>query len=960
MSSNLSQGVRGSLRRRVRREINAHLRDNRAIQRTRYSFFQRAARVLLAGRSLLAFLAAYLLLDLVMVSTEVVLNLRFPDVLPGWSAPELKGLLKDIASYLITAQVGILGIVSVAIGIVTLISQRDDRSSTNTDIRLYYMESLAYEVVVSGAALLIVLCAQLVWPVQFLAHLGNLGGTDLVFKVVLTAFHLAWLLLNLAVFAQFVLTTLHFVEPSARERLRERYTANVIVPNDLWQRLLRLFYANAPKELVPVAEEDSGLLITFGHRILTEGNVELRTIFATPSALYDVWLRPLGFVLRRWWRRSEGTLPQPRRRQSALRGHDVWLSVEPSFDGIFEGEVAWCRRQGGAAFHSWERWVIRKCYRFRANKYGQDTLPTPSDFLEELADRVIAQIERNATTGFNGAFDELTRFHVFLLDAHNTQTDQGHPISLAEIGDGWDVPYREWIRQYRRVFESAADKIGVETTFIEALGHTVMRLLPRNAAELSPAIVTSLLDLGVHEVIILEAWVTRRTTLDVPADQAAQPRLHLAGSERRAYERVVRSFIGAWENVLRVADNLYAFRPREGRSPAELWKAFGRSMPFLDKHLRNTAYLLASAIWNEDEIGTDRYRDCLLRWLDTLRPEMQTDILLSHHALLTPDLFGLDWATVDTRLQAYRRHPWPELPPPEAVVAIILRGYFDDVLLITAVIGLAWHVNGQQSGDIGARAAKLLLRRQVIEGEGSRFAPGDMRPPTVFRSLFSLLVRAALDERFGKGGYGGSLDGLVQALNGMSERHVVPGRVYTSWGWRGLDEVRSQILAILAASLPAAGDDGVGQWVRDLASSEILFADGDASLRRIDSVLKAYAQALGEQLDQNQFERAVHALAPEADVVVTRARLQAVFADAIATIRERRTRRLRALQIDPEKWDALTEAVSSALAPELYCFRDFRVEKIREQTQAVMEWRINGIDKARFVSPSMAWETPAT
>jgi hypothetical protein len=153
------------------------------------------------------------------------------------------------------------------------------------------------------------------------------------------------------------------------------------------------------------------------------------------------------------------------------------------------------------------------------------------------------------------------------------------------VGDLWDVPYREWIRQYRRVFESAADKIGVETTFIDWLGHTTMRLMPGGAAELSPAIVTSLL----QEVIVLEAWVTRRTSLDVPTDQAAQPRLQLAGSERRAYENVIRSFVGAWEDILRIADRLYGFREREGRPPADLWKAFGRSMPFLDKHLRNTA-----------------------------------------------------------------------------------------------------------------------------------------------------------------------------------------------------------------------------------------------------------------------------------------------------------------------------------------------------------------------------------
>jgi hypothetical protein len=487
---------------------------------------------------------------------------------------------------------------------VTLITQRDDRSSTNTDVRLYYKESLAYAVVRSGAALLIVLGVQLLWPAQFLAHLTHLGGTDLVFKAALTAFHLVWLLLNLAVFAQFVLTTLAFVEPSARERLRERYTANVIVPSDLLQRLLRLLYANAAKDLVPVADDESGLLITLGRGMLTEGTVELRTKFAAPSVLHDVWLRPLGFVLRRWWHRSERTIAQ-RRSQSALRGRDVWLSLELSFDDRLEGEVPWGRRRGGMAFHSWERWLIRRCYRFRADKYGQDGLPTPANFLEELADRVIAQIERNAITSFKSALDELTHFHVFLLDAHNTHTDRGLPISLAEIGDGWDVPYREWIRQYRRIFESAAEKIGVETTFIETLGYTVMRLLPRDAGELSPVVVPSLLDLGVHEVIILEDWVTRRTTIDVRADEAAQPRLQLAGSERRAYESVVRSFVGAWENILRVADHLYDFRLREGRPPAELWKAFGRGMPFLDKHLRNTAYLLASAIWNEDEIGAE-------------------------------------------------------------------------------------------------------------------------------------------------------------------------------------------------------------------------------------------------------------------------------------------------------------------------------------------------------------------
>jgi len=39
------------------------------------------------------------------------------------------------------AQIGILAIVSVAVGVVTLLSDRQDGSSVNTDIAFYYVES---------------------------------------------------------------------------------------------------------------------------------------------------------------------------------------------------------------------------------------------------------------------------------------------------------------------------------------------------------------------------------------------------------------------------------------------------------------------------------------------------------------------------------------------------------------------------------------------------------------------------------------------------------------------------------------------------------------------------------------------------------------------------------------------------------------------------------------------------
>ncbi len=129
-------------------------------------------------------------------------------------------------SYLITGQIGVLAIVSVAIGVVTLISQRFDGSSGNTDIRLYYVESYSYELALSGVALLIVLTLQLFWPHGHVLHAAGLGGRDYSFKLALTLLHALWFSFNLLLFLQFITTTLRFVEPSSREILRERYSAN--------------------------------------------------------------------------------------------------------------------------------------------------------------------------------------------------------------------------------------------------------------------------------------------------------------------------------------------------------------------------------------------------------------------------------------------------------------------------------------------------------------------------------------------------------------------------------------------------------------------------------------------------------------------------------------------------------------------------------------------------------------
>jgi hypothetical protein len=78
--------------------------------------------------------------------------LSSPDWIPPWTAsgpapaPDVKSIMLNVAGYLITAQVGVLGVITLALALVTLIAQRE---SASTDVKLYYHESLSFEIVAS-------------------------------------------------------------------------------------------------------------------------------------------------------------------------------------------------------------------------------------------------------------------------------------------------------------------------------------------------------------------------------------------------------------------------------------------------------------------------------------------------------------------------------------------------------------------------------------------------------------------------------------------------------------------------------------------------------------------------------------------------------------------------------------------------------------------------------------------
>lgn len=271
-------GFTGSVRRWVRREVKQHRSRNKTLKRERYSYGVRILRRFLANRSFVEFLLLYVSIDVLALGLEIATSGLRPSLLPNWSAttPELKGLLKDATSYFISAQVGVLGVVSIAVGLVTLIAQRDNSPH---DIQIYYHESLAQEVVASSIALLLILSVQVLWPVHFSIHQIGIGNSNAIFKVGLTSLHLLWLVVNLVAMAHFVRTSLRFVQPRERASIRKQYSANFVIPDDMVNRLTSVVYSNGAEGLFANTERNQRPVVFFGSSLLDTGEAEIEASF---------------------------------------------------------------------------------------------------------------------------------------------------------------------------------------------------------------------------------------------------------------------------------------------------------------------------------------------------------------------------------------------------------------------------------------------------------------------------------------------------------------------------------------------------------------------------------------------------------------------------------------------------------------------------------------------------------
>ncbi len=430
----------------------------------------------------------------------------------------------------------------------------------------------------------------------------------------------------------------------------------------------------------------------------------------------------------------------------------------------------------------------------------------------------------------------------------------------------------------------------------------------------------------------------------------------LAGSDKRAYESVLINFVGSWETLQRAI--FASFETPRGTRSAQVdrWTILAQVWPVLQTHLSHASYFLAAAVWNDDEIGADRYRDLLLRWLHPFYGELREEYRFSSPELLTPDVMTATWHEAEAAAKRLLRFDHDPLSP-NSLFGVMLREVHNDVLILCAATFLSWYVNRRQPAETVVRTARHVLRREKLGAEGTDLTANPSSPPkSIFRMAFDLILRYALRARFGDVNYSASVNGLLNSLNGMATPRMIPGRIYSGYGVDGFEALRPQVLAILSAHMPPTGNDGVVDLLQHLLDDGVLF-ESDEPFRRLLWSFREYLNALNAMDSEHEFAQTIAALGTEFDAEVCLARAKTLFSDSIALLEAQRLKRLRLAPLDDKKLAAMRQAITETIltnGPDITVFRNIEITRDAEASTPIQEEVFGEIDRGAFTMPVMS------
>ena len=104
-------------------------------------------------------------------------------------------------------------------------------------------------------------------------------------------------------------------------------------------------------------------------------------------------------------------------------------------------------------------------------------------------------------------------------------------------------------------------------------------------------------------------------------------------------------------------------RRPNAHAPDQQWIALSTAFPVFQAHLHNAGYFFAAAVWNDDALGADRFRDLLLRWVHPFYANLQGTYLFANTVLITPELLNQEWPDVQADVERRMQFPQANVPP---------------------------------------------------------------------------------------------------------------------------------------------------------------------------------------------------------------------------------------------------------------------------------------------------------
>ena len=933
-----------TLNRDVSDYVADHMRGNAAIRAARPTRLHRVLRAILS-RPIALPLALYALIDVAAVALETLVARGYVPILIEIPAVEANAVLSSSPGVAITAQAGVLAVITLSLALIAVVAQRNE---ANADVQIYYHHSMAFEIATSCLALIAVLSVQSAWPLQVAAH--ALFGTpdDPSSKLALTFLNLAWLALNVAGVGHFVTVTLQFVQRSSRERMRKQYVVAQILADDLRGRLRGKFLREMVASLAASPEAVAGGAASVRPAPLfrpDRDGAELTLRFRQPRTLTNVWFLPLQLAMRSWRSRTDQASASARKdAPPSPDGPALTLLLAPG-ETARDGLVV-CRRRGGLPMNLPERLAIRLALRFSKQQDAKD-LPSPGQLLEEQVERVLERLRSRAPVGFDAELLELVRFHRFLLATGSS--GEGHPsdLNLSEISDSiWHTPHAKWIGEYRRIFDAASDLIGSDEQYLASAAEIVPRLLvEETGVVLTDGIVIDILRLGAMLMHSVEEWAVRHAPYNSLPNALGPVRLPVAGGDRRALELALRDVVGAWESVL--VDRSFGGFGTPNADKSARWDDLRARWPRLKEHLFRTAYCLALAVWYDDEEGARLFRRALAGWSSRLLSQLDRSPPLRFPRLVLPDLLAMSWEAAFGKIEPLTDPAWPV--DPDSLFARLVDRVHKDVILLTTELLVFWNASGRTKSDLGPRTARGLLNLEDLDKEGG--APSPSR--TLAQNCYDLLRLHAAGERHVQTSYGHMLDGLLQQMEMVTSDPRVPKRTF---GSRAVDS-RLDLASIEAALLATSRTPGpeLAAGMEELADASLGVLGGDPLLRDIERTIRGWLDGIRNR--GAQFDRAVELLhgASVESAEVASARLAA----AEEVISRIRARRLAAAPVDGERLERfrfVAETTLRAGRMDLDLFRASRVMVgARSESARDATFTLEHVRKGHLVEPEMEY-----